>query len=535
MTRSLPSISALVRAGAVERAWELFESGGFAARSADPAALALKGRLLKARARGAAPTVQSCLFSEAAAAYRTANSLAPAPYLAINAATLELLAGNPDAAREAARSVLAMLDGDPAPLDTPYFLAATRAEAMLLLGDQAAARQALELAIAENPAGWDDRAATITQLREIVAAQGDDSGWLLPYSVPASLHFAGHIGIRSGGSSEAELHRALDAWLAEQRIGFAWGALAAGVDIVIAERLLAHGAELHVVLPCPVDAFEAQSVLPAGSEWATRFRAALAAAASVRVAGADSTSLHDPIATAHAGELAIGGALAGAARRASAACQLIVTDADGGGTNTARQAQMWPPGAGEQVRLTIPRDAAVDALFPPETPDPARHLAAHVAIGIADLADGTTCDPARIEALGRAIADALRAIPAAAIRAGAGRWEFALPDLRAALEAAARVQRSLGQVDGAKASIGIHLEIARLVADPASGTQLVYGPAPALARRLMHYAPPGVIFASDDLAVALAARGAMPLRSELYLPDERELGGSVHILLPAAQ
>lgn len=48
------------------------------------------------------------------------------------------------------------------------------------------------------------------------------------------------------------------------RYGFAWGALAAGADIVIAEHLLASDAELHVVLPCPVEQFEAQSVAPAG-------------------------------------------------------------------------------------------------------------------------------------------------------------------------------------------------------------------------------------------------------------------------------
>ena len=102
-------------------------------------------------------------------------------------------------------------------------------------------------------------------------------------------------------------------------------------------RLLAAGAELHAVLPCPPALFAAQSVAPAGAEWCARFDAVLAAAASLRVAGSDAAGVHDPLATAHAGELAIGAALLHARRLAAPARQLLVLDEQLGGPNTRRR------------------------------------------------------------------------------------------------------------------------------------------------------------------------------------------------------
>ena len=506
------------------RAWELFGAAGYGQRTDDPAALAVKGRLLKGRARLARGQARRALYGEAAAAYAAAGALSPAPYLAINAASLRLLGGDAAGASAGAAQVLALLDGAAA-IDTPYFLAATRAEALLLLGDQPAAQAAMAQAVRADPDGWADRAATVAQLREIAAAQGSDPAWIDRFAPPVSLHFAGHMGIASGEASEAQLRNQLEAHLAAHPVGFAWGALAAGADIVIAEALVAGGTALHVVLPCPAAQFEAQSVAPAGAEWSRRFAELMAQAVSVNVAADSATSVHDPLATAFAGDLAIGGALSNAAQLASSALQLIVFDEAGGGANTARQAARWHSEHGPQHVLTAARDAAVEALFPPEQHDPARQLAVHLCVIHEALLRGEALTGAALEAIAGPVAAALSALPRGSVRAAPGGWEAAVTDIPAALAAARRLA-GLGSV-----AVGAHLAIGPLIADPASGAWVPFGAAPALARRLASLAQSGTVLASDVLAVTLRARSDSLWGSELYYPWEDELGGPVHVLL----
>lgn len=528
---SLPAIAALVRTGAVGRGWALFEAGGYLAQTEDPAALAVKGRLLKARARRAQGRTRMDLMAQAASAYAAAHALSPAPYLAINAATLSLLAGELIAAQEQARTVLAMLDARPAPADTPYFLAATRAEALLLLQDRPAAEAAMGHAAQCDPDGWDDRAATLAQLREVLAATDQDPTWLDRFAPPASLHFAGHMGFACGGAAEADLTRQLGAILSHGQFGFAWGALAAGADIIIAEHLLSAGADLHIVLPCPIEQFAAQSVAPAGTGWTARFRALLPQIASLQIAAACCGSAHDPLATAHAGELAIGGALNNSQRLGTSATQLVVVDEHGGGTNTARQAALWPGDRGKQKRLTLSRDAAVETMFPIEQNDQARGLAVHLAIGLDEIAGSASLSSDRVEVLTRPITKVLETLPAGSVRAAPGRWECTLTDPNQALDALA----GLLAIPGSSPAIGVHLAISTLVRDPASGALLPYGGAPAVARQVMELAPPGLALASDPFGVTMAVRGGGPLRSELYLPDAPDLGGPIHTLLPRDQ
>ncbi len=531
MTTSLPAITALARAGAVKRAWALLEEGGYLGSDADPAALAVRGRLLKDRARRAEAGKRAALFRQAADAYGRAHALAPAPYLAINAATARLLAGDDAGAADGGQAVLALLDAPKPPADTAYYLAATRAEALLLLGDEAAAQTAMTEAAAHDPDGWEDRAVTLAQLRAIASHQGRALPWLESFAPPRSLHFVGHLGIAAGGASEARLAGEIDAFVAERRPGFAWAAIAAGTDIVVAERLLAAGCALHVVLPCPPDLFEAQSVAPAGPAWSARYRALLDAAASLRIAGPGASSVHDPIATAHAGELAIGGALLNARRLGGTALQLVVADEAGGGTNTRRQAAMWPRAGGEQVTLTAPRDSSVEASFPPEQPDPERALAVHVAIGFDALPAQEVVPSSRIAAVADPLAAELALLDRSAVRAHPGGWELTLNDLPQALATIAALLAAARDARTPPPAIGLALEMATLHTDRASGVVVPYGPGAALARRLQAMAPAGTALASDAAAVCLAVQGNCTMRSELYHAGEPELGGAVHALL----
>ena len=70
-------------------------------------------------------------------------------------------------------------------------------------------------------------------------------------------------------------------------VGFGYGSLAAGADILFAEQLLERGASLHVVLPFDCAEFVEVSVRPAGEGWVARFRACLDRAASVHYATED--------------------------------------------------------------------------------------------------------------------------------------------------------------------------------------------------------------------------------------------------------
>ena len=174
---------------------------------------------------------------------------------------LPLLGGKGARAKSLAQDVLNMLDENPLEAETPYWLAATRSEALLLLGQEAEARAALSDAMRKAPQAWEDHAATIGQFGLILSELGVDAGWLERHLPPASLHFQG---IMQLPADEAPLRAKIDKWLAQQNIGFGYGALAAGADIVVAEALLARDAELHVILPCDKASFRAQSVAPFG-------------------------------------------------------------------------------------------------------------------------------------------------------------------------------------------------------------------------------------------------------------------------------
>lgn len=359
----LPLITALARAGALEQALRLFDEGGYHQARDSPAALAVKGRLLKDRALAVRATPQAtggggergALLAEAAAAYAAADALDPQPYLLINVATLVFLSGDTTRARAVAGEVLERLEA-PGLAETPYWIAATRAEALLLRGNVEAANEALGKAIRLNREGWSDHASTLRQLSLICDYGGIDAGWLDVHRPRPSLHFAGHLGIAPEESGA--LADEVAAILAEERIGFGYGALAAGADIIIAEALIAKGAALHVILPTSREAFVEQSVMPYGAAWLPRFEACITAAASLRCVSAVAGG-YEPLATALAGDVAMGMARRNAVMLQSHAVQLLIVDQGegdyGNGSSTARDGVVWTRTGAAQRKLVWPR------------------------------------------------------------------------------------------------------------------------------------------------------------------------------------
>lgn len=358
---TLPAIITAARAGSLRHAQTMFKAGGFDACVDDPSVLAVKGRLIKDEALRAPPADHATLFALAADAYGAACALSPQPYTMINQASLSLLAGRRGVAVHLATQLLSWLATDGSIAETPYYLAATRAEAHLLCGDVAAADRALTEAITHDPDGWTDHASTLRQLGLIARALGIDPAWLDCHRPPRSLNFAGHLGV--GMNDAAVLRDQVSTFLTEMNIGFGYGALAAGADIVIAEALLAHGAELHVMLPTQVDDFVRQSVMPFAPVWLQRFEHCLAHATNVQCVTSMSGS-YEPLATKLAADVAMGASVLNARALESSAAQLLVIDDGPGpfgtGLGTAYLGERWINGGAQQC-IRVPRSEGVVA------------------------------------------------------------------------------------------------------------------------------------------------------------------------------
>jgi len=263
----IAGIRRTARSGDTLRAWQMFERAGLLA-STDPDVLSLRGRLLKDRGLKASGEDRVRLLGDAGGAYLASAGERRATYPLINAATIAFLNGQAGAADALARRTIELLDSRNHEPETPYWLAATRAEAAFLLGDLEGGRAALGQAMAIAPRAWEDQAATLRQLEAILVHAGRSVDLLESLRPPPGLHFGGLIGL---APDDRRTIARIEAVMDEIRPGFVYGALAAGADIVVAELAVARGAELHLILPASIDAFRARSVVPYGADWATRF------------------------------------------------------------------------------------------------------------------------------------------------------------------------------------------------------------------------------------------------------------------------
>ncbi len=300
---------------------------------------ALSARIAKDHALRAAPPERPALAAVAAAAYEAVYRRLGRSYAGVNAATEWLIAGRTDHARTLAREVVELVARETAALTDPndaghYWAWATRAEALLILGDRAGALAALTTAASVTHDDHGAQATTRRQLRFLCEAIGVDPEPLTRLlAQPEVIHFCGHMTAPPGARArfpheqQAGVAAQVRETLRSHRVGFAHGSLASGADIIIAEVALELGAELHVVLPFAIDEFIAISVEPAGPDWITRFRHCLGAATSVTIAS-DSAYNGDDVLFAYAGRIAMGQAMNRAASIDTRVWQLAVFDGD---------------------------------------------------------------------------------------------------------------------------------------------------------------------------------------------------------------
>jgi hypothetical protein len=511
---SLLGVAALVRAGALEEAWARLCAGGFPSGER-AAVLALEGRVLKERAAAAGGDDRSRLYRQAAQRYAEAADLSGTTYPLINAATLSLLSGAPAEAASLAARVLERIRADPEEPETPYWRAATGAEALLLLDRKDEARAAFADAVALAPRAWEDHASTLRQFGLILAAQGRDCAWLDGHRPPRSLHFAGHMSFDPAVSRREQFDRRIGEVLDEEKVGFGFGALAAGADILIAEALVERGAELNAVLPGGPEAFAAVSVDPFGEGWRRRFDALLAAAATVR--GVRPLGLlPGRLAVGLADEIAMGAAVMNARRLESRALQLLVVPGDVAGAAPPRGQGRWAEAGGRRRIVAAPREAVAAGPRPRLSDGPYRRLA----LLIVPVGSGSRA-PARLAAVAEALVDlpAPRLAPyftgAEVVVAYSGVAEAGVAAL--ALAAAASEPDAPG--------VGAHYGLAETLDDPFRGGTRVGGEAAALAHAAAASAPPGSVCVTGDFAAALAGSSEAPLHAELVGELEGRSGG----------
>ena len=231
-------ILALARMGDTLRAREVFAGCGLET-SADPHHRAVGARLLKDRALGLeAGEDQLIALLDAFEAYHSIYLESRDSFPGINAATLAFMGGESDRAQQLASDILA--DPDVAE-GVDYYRAATRAEALLILGRVDEAARALREPLIADSHDHGARSTTRRQLAMVATRLGlsasEQSALLEPLMAPKVIHYCGHM-FAADPDAEERLRRSIEFMLDEEKVGFAFGSLASGADILFAEAAL---------------------------------------------------------------------------------------------------------------------------------------------------------------------------------------------------------------------------------------------------------------------------------------------------------
>jgi len=527
------AVLALARAGSTEEAERRFGEYGLD-QVENEEAWALGARLRKDRALASTGQKRRRRAAEAAAMYRATFDRTGGYYPAINAATLELVAGNGEDAEALAGSALGLAREA---VDHPYYAAATEAEALLLLGELDAARTALERA--GTLAGGDHSAVATTrrQLRVVCTEKAIDPSLLDALTNPEVVHFCGHRPPDGGWDPrvEAELTEEIRGVVAARRIGFAFGSMAAGADVLWAEALLAAGAELHLVFPFSREEFVATSVAPGGSEWVERFRLCVERAAEVVFATEDEY-LGDDILYRYASELAMGLAILRARHLESAAAQLALWDGGSarGEAGTAIDVARWQRTGLPATIVSSPAQPAADG----DTAAAGSSNREIRALLFADVKGFSDLSDAQIPVFAEQVLGAFATVLEQHADAvdyrntwGDGLY-LVLRDAPVAAEVGLALHTALAGLDmasvglpGLALRVGAHLGPVYPIFDPVLATPAFMGSHVSRTARIEPVAPPGDVYVTEQFAAALVLESSgFECRYVGHVPAAKDYG-----------
>ena len=445
-----------------------------------------------------------------------------AGYTGINAAALAVLRGDLAASRSIASEVQALAASD------GYWREAILGEAALILGDSGRAREHYARAVSIAGPRFGDVASTRRQARLLESALATADPPSRALSIPPVIAYSGHMidrpdrgAARFPPEREAHVRRAIGDRIAAMRPAAFYGSAACGADLLFLEAAREVGAETHVVLPFPADAFRAESVDYAGKAWSERFDQALALADSVTIAS--DHRAHGSNAPFEYANLLLTG-------MARLRAQVLDTDVLAIAVRQPRAAvvpggtvslvALWER-AGMRVESIDPGTAA-EAATPPAAaarPDAIRHemraLLFADAVGYSKLTEdqipvyiseflgaiaAMACSsPNRFEHVETA-GDGIYMVFADA--GAAGRFALELSALATGTDWAAR-----GLPAGFNLRVALHCGPVHCGIDPLTGLPIYTGPHTSRAARIEPITPPGQVYASSAYAAVVAATG----------------------------
>jgi serine/threonine protein kinase/class 3 adenylate cyclase len=520
------AVLSLANSGALQAARKLYDTIGLKrwlhpttplATTLDIDVVALNARLTKdfAFAQGKPFSLQH--LREAADRYAALFERVPQDtYPAINASTLYRLAGDWERAEKLAREVLRRTD---APQGDEYWRLASRIEAFLVLGDVENAKALCPATMAAVGARWADLATTRKQLGLLVdGLQLNDrwNGMLMP---PMAVHYCGHI-VSSSQTTRlrvenlSHVKRSIGELIAQRRIGFAFGSLAAGSDLIFAEALLENGSALEVVLPFAVNEFIEASVRPAGKEWVTRFEKCMAKARAVHFATTDAW-LGDDGLFAWAARLAMGLTVLRANALQTNCEQLAVWD--GQATNTAAGTSadiaVWKS-SGRRTAV-VPVEASSSKATVQSRGDSKRHIRSMLFAdvkGFSKLLDQQI--PSFVEHIMGAMGDVLERHSAGLVKANTwGDGLFVVYDnVAAAARCALALQKCISTLEmtalglplDMSLRLGAHIGPVYELRDPILHSTNFFGSHVSRAARIEPVTPPGSVYVTESFAAAIA-------------------------------
>jgi class 3 adenylate cyclase len=536
------AILCLASSGATGQSIELLDRLGVEAQAETSLATnlaldiaTLRPRLMKDRALATTGSGRTAALAAAARLYvgvynRAKDAHNPeAYYPGINGATLNLLAGHDTEATRFAREVLDQLAAVPVER-RGYYESASALEAHLVLGDIDRAREiaaGLRADIqAQARADYRGLSSTVRQLRLILDAKGLAGEWgdaLLP---PRVVHYLGHIIAPPGAKGrfpaeeEPAVSNAIAGLLDADDIGFGYGSLAAGADILFAEALLVRGSSLHVILPFDHEEFIEISVRPSGDHWVDRFHSCVERATSLRYA-TDDRFLQDDHLFAYCSQLAMGLALLRAHHLSSAVEQIAVWDgrAAPGPAGTAADVERWRRTGMPQKIIPVGERFEPAARTSPAAPGRERRTRAMLfgdVHGFSKLTDEQL--PPFIETvLGRfaQVIDRNRADILLANTWGDGLF-LVFDDAGKAANCALELQEAANAIDlpanglpeAMGLRIGLHLGPVYAAFDPVLKCENFFGAHVSRAARIEPVTPEGCVFATETMAAVLALHNA---------------------------
>ncbi len=364
------------------------------------------------------------------------------------------------------------------------------------------------------------RASSYKQLKIVARTAGLDEAaidaLLGPISPPSVIHFCGHMFLENE-ATETKLKSTVADFLNKHDVGYAYGALAAGSDILIAEQILERDGELNIVFPFSQDDFVAQSIAPAGGNWLGRFETCLAKANSINFA----TEMHyvgDSEQFGYASKVAMGMAKLRAQYLGNEAKQLAIWDGapSSGSAGTGADVAVWNSYQG--ISHTIDAGSIERDLGASKSPDDDLHKRTLAAILFTDFPGFSKLSESALPAFWKGVmgnmAKVLENYPGQIMAQNS--WGDALlavtPDAPCAASLALELQSSLrdfdyallGMTESSGMRIGVHYGPAYETMDPITGKITLYGTEVSRAARIEPVTPPGAVFVTEPFAAILA-------------------------------